>query len=148
INGAGSFAYTPGGDIVVNGALVRISGTPGVGDQFVVSSNAGGVGDNRNALALAAALGGGVLDGGTLSLQSASSGLVTSIGTRSAEAESQSEAQRVVVDSARGRLDSIRGVNLDEEAADMLRLEQMYQAAARMISVADELFDSLLYAVR
>ena len=148
VNGAGSFAYTSGGDIVVNGASVRISGTPAAGDQFVISSNAGGVGDNRNALALAAALGGGVLEGGNLSLQSAASGLVTSIGTRSAEAESQSEAQRVVVGSTRDRLDSIRGVNLDEEAAEMLKLEQMYQAAARMISVADELFDSLLYALR
>src|SRR5690606_16701459 len=81
INGAGSFAYTSGADIVVNGASVRISGTPVAGDQFVISSNAGGVGDNRNALAIAAALGAGVLDGGSVTLQSAANSLVTSIGT-------------------------------------------------------------------
>jgi flagellar hook-associated protein 1 FlgK len=148
VNGAGSFAYTSGNDIVVNGARVRLSGTTVAGDQFVIESNAGGVGDNRNALALAAALGGGVLAGGNLTLQSAASGLVTNVGTRSAEAKSQGEAQRVVVSATRDRLESIRGVNLDEEAADMLKFEQMYQAAAQMISVADNLFNTLLLALR
>ncbi|HZF29179.1 MAG TPA: flagellar hook-associated protein FlgK, partial [Gammaproteobacteria bacterium] len=56
VNGAGAFAYTPGGNIDVNGTRVQIAGAPNAGDQFVIQSNAGGVGDNRNALRIAAAL--------------------------------------------------------------------------------------------
>ena len=48
INGAGSFTYTPGADIDINGTRVQISGTPAAGDQFVIQSNVGGTGDNRN----------------------------------------------------------------------------------------------------
>jgi flagellar hook-associated protein 1 FlgK len=42
----------------------------------------------------------------------------------------------------------VRGVNLDEEAADMLRFEQLYQAAAQTIAVADGMFSTLLAALR
>jgi flagellar hook-associated protein 1 FlgK len=52
--------------------------------------------------------------------------------------------QRLVVDQNRERLESVRGVNLDEEAADMLRFEQMYQAAARVMQVSDSLFQTLM----
>ena len=44
--------------------------------------------------------------------------------------------------------DSISGVNLDEEAANMLKYQQAYQAAAQLIRVASTLFDSLLSAAR
>src|SRR5690606_4361708 len=52
IDGAGAFAYTPGDEIVVNGARVTLTGAPAAGDRFIIESNAGGVGDNRNALAM------------------------------------------------------------------------------------------------
>lgn len=147
VNGAGSFAYTTGANIDINGTRVQITGAPAAGDQFVIQSNAGGVGDNRNALALVAGLRGSIFSG-NVTLQGAATGLVTNVGARTAEATHQRDAQSVVLEQHRGRLDSIRGVNLDEEAADMLRFEQLYQAAARTISVADSMFNSLLAALR
>ena len=148
VNGAGSFAYTSGDDIVVNGTRVQISGTPIAGDQFVIESNAGGIGDNRNALRLAGVLDIGVLDGGSTDLLDSIGQLITQVGSQTAGAQSQRDAQSLLLNQAEQALDSVRGVNLDEEAANLLRYEQAYQAAAQAISVADSLFDSLLSAVR
>jgi len=148
INGAGAFAYTSGGDIVVNGSRVQISGTPVAGDQFIIESNAGGVGDNRNALRLSGVLDLGILDGGGTNLQASVGQLISSVGSQTAEVMNQRDAQGLLLQQAEQALDSVRGVNLDEEAANLLRHEQMYQAAAQTISVADTLFQSLLLAVR
>ncbi len=60
----------------------------------------------------------------------------------------QRDAQGLLLQQTEQALDSARGVNLDEEAANLLRHEQMYQAAAQTISVADTLFQSLLFAIR
>jgi flagellar hook-associated protein 1 FlgK len=147
INGAGSFAYTPGADIDVNGTRVQITGTPAAGDEFVIEANTGGSGDNRNALAIIDRLGSGVLSGNT-ALKSAASSLLANVGARTAAATSQQDAQRLVLEEVQQRLESVRGVNLDEEAADMLRFEQLYQAAAQTIAVADGMFSTLLAALR
>lgn len=143
INGAGSFAYTPGANIDINGTRVQIAGTPAAGDQFVIQANVGGTGDNRNLQALVARLGQSVFDG-DVSLQDAAAGLLTNVGSRTAEVENQRDVQQLVLDQNRDRLESVRGVNLDEEAADMLRFEQLYQAAAKVMQVSDSLFDTLL----
>jgi flagellar hook-associated protein 1 FlgK len=148
VDGAGSFAYTPGADIVVNGTAVQIAGTPAAGDQFVIESNAGGIGDNRNALAMIQTLNAGLFDSGTTSLQSAVGQLVTAIGIQTADTMNRRDAQGALLEQARGRVDEIRGVNLDEEAAALLRHEQLYQASAQAITVADTLFNSLLAAIR
>jgi flagellar hook-associated protein 1 FlgK len=147
IDGAGNFAYTPGGDIDVNGTRVQISGAPAVGDQFTIGSNVGGSGDNRNAQALIARLGQSVFDG-NVTLQNAAADLVTNVGARTAEAANQRDVQQFVFEKNRDRLDSARGVNLDEEAANMLRYEQLYQAAAQTMSVAGNLFNTLLLALQ
>ncbi|NNC63427.1 MAG: flagellar hook-associated protein FlgK [Gammaproteobacteria bacterium] len=148
IDGAGSFAYTSGADIVVNGAQVQITGTPSVGDQFTIEANTGGVGDNRNGLRLADTLAAGLFDAGTASLQDAVSGLTTAVGAQTAEIFYQRDAQYALRTRAEQSLQSVAGVNLDEEAARMLEQEQMYQAAAKTIAVADLLFQSLLAAIR
>ena len=148
INGAGAFAYTPGDEIAVNGARVVLTGAPAAGDVFVIESNSGGIGDNRNALAMIDALAAGILDGGTTTLQGAVGRTVAQVGTLSAETQRRRDAQGALLEQSRARLDSLRGVNLDEEAANMLRTEQMYQAAAQTIAVAGTLFDSLLMALR
>lgn len=146
INGAGSFAYVPGADIAVNGWRVQISGTPAAGDRFRVERNTGGVGDNRNALALAALQTTGLLDGGASALGEAVIGLVGRVGTLAGQAESALSAQRTLVTSARDRALATAGVNLDEEAADLLKWQRAYQAAAQTIAVADTLFQTLLSA--
>ncbi len=148
VNGAGSFTYTPGSDIDINGWRVQISGSPAVGDQFTVSNNASGSGDNRNALALAAALQKPVLDNGTTSLSAGVGAFVGNIGVSTQQAQVNRDAQSVVHDEAVASLDSVSGVNLDEEAANLLKYQQAYQAAAQLIRVADTLFQTILSATQ
>jgi flagellar hook-associated protein 1 len=148
IDGAGSFAYIDGGDIVVNGARVKVSGTPAPGDTFAVEPNVGGVGDNRNALRLASVLGLGVLGGGNVSLSDASAQMLARVGTQTQEVTYQRDAQQTLLDHAKASLDSVSGVNLDEEAANMVAQQQLYQAAAKTIAVADSLFQTLLAALQ
>ena len=147
VNGAGAFAYTPGANIDLNGTRVQISGTPAAGDQFVIQANSGGTGDNRNVQSMIDRLGQGVFSGNT-SLQTATAALITDVGSRTAEITTQRDVQKSVLDQSKDRLESVRGVNLDEEAADMLKFQQLYQAAAKMMSVADTLFQTVLAALR
>ncbi len=146
INGAGSFTYTDGGNIDVNGWRVQISGTPAVGDTFTVSDNTSGTGDNRNALALADALKSPVLNNGTTSLGSAVGEFVGGIGVATRQAQVNRDAQSVVHEESVAQKEAVSGVNLDEEAANLLKYQQAYQAAAQLIRVADTMFQTLLAA--
>lgn len=148
INGTGSFAYTSGADIDVNGWRVRIEGSPATGDEFTVTSNAGGEGDNRNALALTGVREAGLLEGGDRSLLDQADAMITEVGAATAAAETALESESALLASSERSLESVRGVNLEEEAANMLRYRQAYEASARMIQTADTLFQSLLAAVR
>ena len=147
INGAGNYAYTDGGNIAANGWQVQISGTPAAGDSFTVKSNAGGTGDNRNALASANQQTAGVLSGGTTSLTGAVSGLITGIGSQAAEVNTAQTAQTAVNTTAQSSVQSTSGVNLDQEAASLLQWQQAYQAAAQALNIGNTLFTSLLNAV-
>ena len=148
VNGAGSFTYTPGSNIDINGWRVQLSGSPAIGDQFTVRSNTGAAGDNRNAFALADALRAGALDGGTQSAAAAVERLTADVGLATHTAQVNRDAESVVNKSDLAARDSVSGVNLDEEAANMLRYQQAYQAAAQIITVANQMFDTLLNAVR
>lgn len=142
----GTFTYEAGEPFVVNGAEITISGAPAAGDTFTLSDNAGGTGDNRNALALADSLSRGVIDNGTTSLNQATSRLVGQVGSITRQAQASRDAQEIVQQEAVDTRDAISGVNLDEEAANLIKYQQAYQAAAQMISVASSLFDTLLAA--
>jgi flagellar hook-associated protein 1 FlgK len=148
VNGAGSFAYTPGGNITQNGWQVQISGTPAVGDTFTVQSNAGGTGDNRNALLSANLQSTPVLQNGTASVSSAVSALVTGIGSKAEQINTAQTAQAAVNTQAVTDQQSVSGVNLDEEAAHLLQWQQAYQAAAKALQIGSSLFQSLLTAVQ
>jgi flagellar hook-associated protein 1 FlgK len=146
INGAGSFAYTAGGNIDVNGWRTQISGAPQVGDTFTISDNTSGTGDNRNALLLSDALKAPVLNGGTTSLGSAVGEFVGGIGVATRQAQVNRDAQNVVHEESLSAKEAVSGVNLDEEAANLLKYQQAYQAAAQLIRVADTMFQTLLAA--
>lgn len=158
VNGGpgGTLAYDPATDSAgrtynfpaYGDATFTVSGTPADGDRLVIEDNTGGQGDNRNALAIAGIAGSGVLEGGDTTLGRAYGSLVADVATRTREARSAEAAQATRLDAARGRREEVAGVNLDEEAANLLRYQQAYQASARVVSVANELFDSLLQAVR
>jgi flagellar hook-associated protein 1 FlgK len=148
INGAGSFAYTAGSAISQNGWQVQISGTPATGDNFTVKSNAGGTGDNRNALALASQQSLPVLGNGTVSVNGAVSALITGIGSQAQQINTAQTAQTAVNTQAANNQQSMSGVNLDEEAAKLLQWQQSYQAAAKALQIGSSLFQSLLTAVQ
>jgi len=148
VNGVGSFAYTDGSAIVINGSSVTISGTPAVGDQFTVEPNYGASGDNANGLLLANIQSVGILEGGAISISENYTRLVSGIGATTFQIQSNLDAQGVVLKNAEDAVLSTSAVNLDEEAANLIRFQQAYQAAAQVISVASTLFDTLLNATR
>ncbi len=147
VNGAGSFAYTSGGNITLNGWQTEITGTPAAGDVFTVQSNAGGLGDNTNATAGANLQSQGVLDGGTVSISGAVGAMVTGIGTQAQQINTAQTAQTAVNSQAQQAVQSTSGVNLDEEAANLLQWQQAYQAAAQVLTVANSLFTTLIDSV-
>jgi len=147
VNGAGPFTYTPGQPINANGWSLSLDGVPAAGDKFSVGSTGAGSSDNGNAIKLGNIDDAKALNGGTVSLNGAIGGLTTSIGSAARQADYAADAQQVLYDQAQAARDSVSGVNLDEEAANMMRFQQAYQAAAQVISTADNMFQSLLSAV-
>lgn len=143
-----SGTYSSGTPINFNGISVTLTGTPASGDSFAINDNAGGVGDNRNALLLANVVNQGVLNGGATSLSDAVQSYVGTVGIQTSQAQNGATAQQSVLNSAQSAQQSVSGVNLDQEAASMLQYEQAYQAAAQIIQTSATLFNSLLSAVQ
>lgn len=151
VNGIGTgnlsgLAYTPGASIGYNGWQLKINNAPQAGDSFTIVPNTAGSGDNHNALALADLQRANVVDGVTLA--AAYGSLVSGVGASAHEAEVTNKAHENLLQSADASLQSVSGVNLDEEAANLLRYQQAYQASAKYISITGALFDDLLSAVR
>ena len=141
-------AYVNGNTITYNGWEVKISGTPKVGDKFTINPNTGGFSDNRNALELAALQTTETMVGGKSTYHDAYSDLVVNVGNKTNQANISQQAQNALLTQAKDHKSSISGVNLDEEAANMLRYQQAYTAAAQVITTANTLFNTLLTAVR
>jgi flagellar hook-associated protein 1 FlgK len=148
VNGGADITYAAGSDIDVNGWRVQINGSPATGDAFTVRSNAGAVGDNRNAFAIADAMKSGVLEGGTVSVTGAVERLTGNLGSQTRAAQMSRDAESTVHQNDVAARDAVSGVNLDEEAANMLRFQQAYQAAAQIIAISGQMFDELINAVR
>ncbi len=147
INGAGNYTYTSGGNIAQNGWQVQITGTPAAGDSFVIQSNAGATGDNRNALASAGQQTQGVLSNGTTSVNGAVSALITGIGSQAQQVNTAQTAQSDINSQAQQNVQSVSGVNLDEEAANLLQWQQAYQASAQALAIGNSTFTFLMDSV-
>lgn len=145
--GTTSNTYTSGQAISVNGWEVTIAGAPASGDTFTVADNAGGTGDNRNALLLANMLNQDFLSSGSKSLNDAVGNWISDIGVKSSQAQSSLTVQTSLHEDNVSVQQGISGVNLDEEAANLVRYQQAYAAAAQVIATANELFDTMLQAV-
>lgn len=137
-------AYTTGGNISYNGWTIQITGNPATGDVFTVGPNSSGVADNRNGVLLGGLQTKNTMEGGTATYQSAYSGLVAQVGNKARQVEITGQAQRTLYEQAKTSRDQVSGVNLDEEAANLLRYQQAYQASARLIDIASGLFDEIL----
>ncbi len=126
-----------------------LSGTdPRLNDTYTVAANSGGVGDNRNALGLANLQTTNLFDNSSNTYQDAYGIMVGRIGTLTLSAQLERDVQGALLAQAEDRQLQIAGVNLDEEAADMIKYQQAYEAAARVISTAQVLFDTLINSTR
>ncbi|MEE4185593.1 MAG: flagellar basal body rod C-terminal domain-containing protein, partial [Gammaproteobacteria bacterium] len=144
----GSLPYTSGADISFNGWTVQVNGTPLAGDQFTVESAGANSGGNANALELAALFTRGFFDGGRSSTEDLSAQLTTTVGSFAARSNADFEVQTAIRGQLELDVEAVRGVNLDEEAANILRYQEAYLAASRAISVANDLFQSIINAIR
>ncbi len=156
IAGMSGLAFTPGQNnlVTINDPVslqpvysFSLSGNPAAGDSFTVGFNQNGSSDNRNAVALAD-LGTARVVGGSVTFADSYGQLVSDVGSRTAELKINREAADTLMNQAQAERDSISGVNLDEEAANLIKFEQAYNASAQVISVARSIFDTLLAAFR
>ncbi len=129
------------------GYTVTIKGQPQAGDNFTVDFNSNASNDNRNALRFVELETLGTVAGGNLSLLEGYNKLVEQVGIKSYLSATNTAAGKSLLEQTQSLRDSISGVNLDEEAANLIRFEQMYNANARVIAVARDLFDTLLASV-
>ena len=129
---------------VVNyqGLAIQLSRAPDVGDVFTVDGNHDGLGNNTNMLAMADLAKQGVV--GNKSFSDSYIDQVNTIGNAAQQAKITQQALTVVNDQAKQSRDKVSGVNLDDEAADLIRFQQAYQAAAKSLQISGQLFDSIV----
>ena len=140
----GPVIYKSGEPIRYNGITVSISGAPADGDTFTIAKNTGGVSDGSNALLLGALQNKKTLDDGTASVSDAYRQLVSTVGNKTRQVQIANTAQASVTTQIRSAQQSVSGVNQDEETANLLMFQQMYQANAKVIQTASTLFDTVL----
>jgi flagellar hook-associated protein 1 len=137
--------YTSGATITVGNVSFAITGAPANGDQFTITPNiSNSPGDNRNGLLLASLQSQGTLNNSKTSYSDAFGQLVNTVGNKTNELNVTGAAETKVLAQATAAVQSDSGVNLDEEAANLLRYQQAYQAAGKMMQIASQLFSTLL----
>ncbi|MFN7213911.1 MAG: flagellar hook-associated protein FlgK [Lysobacteraceae bacterium] len=140
--------YTPGAPIDRDGWRLVLDGAPRAGDVFRVGPNTSSSSDNTNMRVWANLDDARLLGGGANSANDAIVAMTTRIGSQAREATFSLDSQKGIDAALVQQRESLSGVNLDEEAADLLRFQQAYQAAAQVISIADTVFQTFLSAVR
>lgn len=143
---AGAAASIPSGSTVaVAGLSFSFTGTPASGDTFTVTRSSNNApGDNSNGLLLSSLQTEGTLNNSNSTYINAFSELVNTVGNKTRELTMNAAAEAKVLDLATTAMQSESGVNLDEEAANLMRYQQAYQAAGKMMQIASQLFDTLL----
>ncbi len=165
-NGTTTFTVTPPAEGVLAqagapysnyGFDFDIEGTPATGDTFTLEFNEGGFDDNRNGLKLADLQNGELVRKNVVTTATADnhetfnqaySGLVSDIGVVTGQAITSASAFDALAEQSEAWYESLSGVNLDEEAANLLRFQQSYSASAQVLAAAQEIFDTLLSAAR
>ncbi|MBC3453724.1 flagellar hook-associated protein FlgK [Pseudomonas mosselii] len=127
-----------------------VGGSPATNDSFTFGFNADGKSDNRNAQAL---LGlqtkstVGVTSGGGSSFTSAYASLVERVGAKANQAKIDTVATKAVLDAAKESRNGVSGVNLDDEAANLIKFQHYYTASSQIIKAAQETFSILINAL-
>jgi flagellar hook-associated protein FlgK len=139
--------YDPTVGIEYQGLRLMIGNPPAAGDRFLLDGNQDGIGNNENINEIVALERSGII-GKPYGMTIAQSyeNTVGKIGNVASQASIAEKALKVVNDQAIEARDKISGVSLDSEAADLIRFQQAYQASAKSMQVAQQLFDSILQA--
>src|SRR5579864_2744040 len=140
INGG---ATVPAGG-AMNGVTVTISGAPSNGDTFAIATNTGGGQDGRNAQAMSNLVTAKQLNGGSVTLTDAYANYVNNIGNQTNQVQTANTAQSSLVTQITTAQQAVSGVNINEEAANLLQYQQLYQANSKVIQTADTLFQTIL----
>ena len=136
--------YTAGAKMRFDGVSISITGSPSTGDQFTLKPNSSGVSDGSNALLLGALQSKKTMNAGTASFNDSYSQLVSSVGNKTRQVQIASTAQTSLTAQIKAAQQSVSGVNQDEETANLLMFQQMYQANAKVIQTASTMFDAVL----
>ncbi|PCJ26658.1 MAG: flagellar hook-associated protein FlgK [SAR86 cluster bacterium] len=129
------------------GISFNISSVPQSGDSFIIENNNGALGDNRNILSVGEIQFQSVLNGGTNTIQEVYGSMVAQVGVATNQGNENLIVETSLLQQAVSYRDSVSGVNLDEEAANLLRYQQAYQASAQLVKIADELFQTLINSI-
>lgn len=138
------FSQAPVAESTYKGFQFQLTGTPAAGDTFDIGYNTDGVSDNRNALALAGLQTKKLMSGGASSLGENYTQLVEAVGTRTSQATLDQSSSQALLTQAKNQWQSVSGVNLDEEAGKLIQYQAAYNASAQVVSIARQLFSTLI----
>jgi len=169
-------AYASGSAITFDGISLTIAdgagGAPAAGDVFAVNTfhdaarnlavaapieasldaiaagRGAAPGDNQNALDLASLENQLVAEGGRTTLGQAYTGILTDLGTRVNNAQNAQDRQNQIVDQTRNLVQNLSGVSIDEESSNLIRFQRTFEASARVMSVVDEMYQTILNLVQ
>ena len=148
--GAGGVYTPPSQQLSLAGMTFEIEGTPvgeGVNapEQFAIEY-AFGAGNNNNAKAMAELQTAKIMNNGRSTVADTFENNIVDVGAAAANASVEAGAALTLFDQATTRISNESGVNIDEEASNLMRFQQAYSASARVISTANEVFQTLLQA--
>jgi len=140
----GSAPFQSGASYSFSGVNLTMSGAPQNGDAFSVNANTAGTADTRNIQALGALQTKNIFNGGSATYQSAFAQTVSAVGNKTREVQVNASAGEALLKQVQGAASDVSGVNLDEEATNLLKYQQAYQAAGKVMQIANTIFDTLL----
>jgi len=144
----GSAPFAANASYSFSGVNVSMSGVPQTGDTFTIKANTAGNADTRNIQALGALQTKNIFNGASATLQSAFAQTVSTVGNKTREVQVNASANDSLLKQVQGAALDVSGVNLDEEATNLLKYQQAYQAAGKVMQIASTIFDTLLSIAR
>ncbi|MDR9425129.1 MAG: flagellar hook-associated protein FlgK [Marinobacter sp.] len=135
-------------DSEYQGYQFELTGEPANGDVFTIEYNDNGISDNRNAELLAALGTQNTMNGGSQNFTEGYAGLVEDIGVKTRQSQLDKDASSTLLEQSNNQRESVSGVNLDEEAGRLIQYQAAYNASSKVMSVAQDLFNTLLQSFR
>jgi flagellar hook-associated protein 1 FlgK len=142
VTASGAGTLPAGQPLQINGLSLTLTGSPQPGDTLTARRATYTPDNNGNALLMVGLREQGIIDGKTPS--EAYGAAMGDVGVRVQGAETSAKISGAVAADAQERVTSVTGVNLDEEAARLMQFQQSYQAAAKVLQVAQSVFETLL----